>query len=144
MKTVPSEEALLEAAWAARENAYAPYSQFQVGAAVLASSGHIYGGANVENVAYPVGLCAERSAVAAAVSAGEREIVAVAIVAATQSPPTPCGMCRQTLFEFGLDIQVVSADTSGERCRHTLAELLPQEFGRRDLAQATGQDYEEG
>ncbi|MEC9073070.1 MAG: cytidine deaminase, partial [Myxococcota bacterium] len=91
MKTVPSEDALIEAAWGARDNAYAPYSQFQVGAAVLTGSGRIYPGGNVENVAYPVGLCAERSAVAAAISAGEREIVAVAVVAGTPKPLTPCG-----------------------------------------------------
>ncbi|MEE2780336.1 MAG: cytidine deaminase [Myxococcota bacterium] len=144
MKTVPSEDALIEAAWGARDNAYAPYSQFQVGAAVLTGSGRIYPGGNVENVAYPVGLCAERSAVAAAISAGEREIVAVAVVAGTPKPLTPCGMCRQTLFEFGLEIQIVSEDLSGTRERHSLADLLPQEFGREDLSQATGEAYEEG
>lgn len=144
MKPVPREDELLEAAWVARDNAYAPYSHFHVGAAVLTASGQIYPGANVENVAYPVGLCAERSAVAAAVSAGEREIVAVAVVAGTKRPLTPCGMCRQTLFEFGLDIQIVSEDPGGQRSRHSLADLLPQEFSREELSRATGEDYEEG
>lgn len=129
-------EALVEAAWAVREHAYAPYSRFRVGAAVRAGSGRVYVGANVENASYPVGACAERAAVCAAVSAGEREIVAVAIATDTPKPVSPCGLCRQTLREFGADMEVVLASRDGGRHSTRLGELLPMSFGPDDLRNA--------
>jgi homotetrameric cytidine deaminase len=120
---------LLEAAQRAMRNAYAPYSKFTVGAAVLAASGAIYAGANVENAAYPQGQCAEASALGVLVAAGEREITAVAVVGPPGAVCTPCGGCRQRLAEFG------SADTPvylGDVQNHmSLAELLPRAFNLR-------------
>lgn len=130
------EDALVEAAWAVRDNAYAPYSRFRVGAAVRGKSGRVYVGANVENASYPVGACAERSAVCAAVSAGEREIEAVAIATDTASPVSPCGLCRQTLREFGPEMAVVLSSRDGARYRTALSELLPMSFGPEDLRHA--------
>ncbi|CAA9364133.1 MAG: Cytidine deaminase, partial [uncultured Chloroflexia bacterium] len=89
------EDTLLEAAREVRERAYAPYSNFFVGAAVLCSSGKVYAGCNVENAAYPVGICAERSALSAAIAAGERDVVRLVVVADSPRPVSPCGMCRQ-------------------------------------------------
>jgi cytidine deaminase len=124
-------EALVAAARAAREQAYAPYSGFSVGAAVVAG-GRTFTGVNVENASYPVGVCAERSAVSAMVAAGERRIDAVAVVAAGDHGPTPpCGACRQVLREFaGPEVPVMSvhADDDGVRARWTMGELLPAAF----------------
>ncbi|HHS97868.1 MAG TPA: cytidine deaminase [Chloroflexi bacterium] len=122
---------LIEAARAAREQAYAPYSRYRVGAAVLGKSGAIYTGCNVENAVYPLGLCAERVAIAKAVSEGEREFVALAVV--TENGGTPCGACRQTLREFGEEIVVLIADTSGTYRETTVADLLPDSFSAEDL-----------
>lgn len=126
----------MAAAWAVRDNAYAPYSRFRVGAAVRARSGRVYVGANVENASYPVGACAERSAVCAAISAGEQEIEAVAIATDTASAVSPCGLCRQTLREFGADMTVVLAYRGDARHRTRLGELLPMSFGPEDLREA--------
>lgn len=125
---------LVEAATQARLNAYAPYSGFAVGAAVLSSSGRVFGGCNVENATYGLSICAERSAISAMVAAGEREVRAIAIVTAAPSPTPPCGMCRQTLAEFALDAPVYLASTTpGTMARTTsLAKLLPDAF-RRDM-----------
>jgi cytidine deaminase len=123
---------LIELAVAARERAYAPYSHYMVGAALLTSGGKYYTGANVENAAYPSGLCAERVALFYAVSQGEREFVAVAVV--TSNGGTPCGSCRQALAEFGLDTLVIIADSRGKVMQEVrLAELLPGAFGPGDL-----------
>jgi homotetrameric cytidine deaminase len=123
-------EALLRAAAAAMENAYAPYSQFKVGAAVRAPSGAIYAGANVENVAYPQGQCAEASALGALVAAGETAITAVAVVAERLEVCPPCGGCRQRLSEFGgASTPVYLGPTTT-----TLGELLPGAFDRGALA----------
>ncbi|HID88269.1 MAG TPA: cytidine deaminase, partial [Anaerolineae bacterium] len=116
-------DVLIEQAQAARGRAYAPYSNYQVGAALLGKSGTIYTGCNVENAVYPLGLCAERVAIAKAVSEGERVFIALAVV--TENGGTPCGACRQTLREFGKDIVVLIADTSGNYRETTVAELLP-------------------
>jgi cytidine deaminase len=124
--------ALVEAAQAAREHAYAPYSNFRVGAAVLAGD-RIYTGANVENASYGLTICAERAAVFAAISAGERKLEAVAIVTDTEAPTPPCGACRQVLREFGADLPVVSATTQGWQVTHPLSELLPFSFGPEHL-----------
>lgn len=111
----------------ARRHAYAPYSKYAVGAALLAASGKIYRGANVENAAYPTGMCAERAALFHAVSEGERQFTAVAIV--TTNAGMPCGACRQALSEFGLDLLVLIADTNGMVVSETtLDALLPQAF----------------
>ncbi len=120
-------ERLVAAARAARRRAYAPYSRFLVGAAVLAD-GRIYRGVNVENASYPLSVCAERNAVAAAVLAGRRRIQAVAVVAGEDEPTPPCGGCRQVLHEFGPDALVVSETLGGRRASWNLAELLPAAF----------------
>ena len=130
----PREDELVAAARSAHGNAYAPYSQFHVGAAVLASSGVIYAGANVESASYPVGICAERSAIAAAASAGERRIEAVAIVTDTDDPVCPCGMCRQMIREFAEDCPIILSTKTDSRTTHQLADLLPESFSHADLS----------
>lgn len=116
----------------ARRNAYAPYSEYEVGAALLGESGEIYQGANVENAAYPASMCAERSAVFRAVCQGERKFVAIAV--ATENGGFPCGSCRQVLAEFGVDTTVLIVDAAGEMLRETtVAALLPDSFGPQDL-----------
>jgi homotetrameric cytidine deaminase len=128
-------QALLRAASEAMRNAYAPYSQFKVGAAVRAPSGAIYAGANVENSAYPQGQCAEASALGAMVAAGESAITAVAVVAERLERCPPCGGCRQRLAEFGTPETPVHLGRpgSGDRLTMTLGELLPGSFGREAL-----------
>ncbi len=125
-------EALIAHAQAAREQAYAPYSKYRVGAALLGRSGRVYTGCNVENAVYPLTICAERTAVVKAVSEGEREFVAIAV--ATENGGSPCGACRQTLREFGADIVVLVADASGAYYETTVGELLPRSFDATDLA----------
>jgi cytidine deaminase len=115
---------LVEAAWQVRQLAYAPYSNFQVGAALLAADGRIFVGCNVENLSYGLTNCAERVAVGAAVAAGAREFVAVAVVADTAVPISPCGACRQVLAEFGVERILLANRT--ERLEFTLDELLPR------------------
>jgi len=122
---------LIERAQAARERAYAPYSNYRVGAALLTKSGRVYTGCNVENAVYPLGICAERVAVTKAVSEGEREFVALAVV--TENGGAPCGACRQTLREFGEDIVVLIADASGVYRETTVARLLPDSFSAANL-----------
>jgi cytidine deaminase len=121
---------LLEAARAARAYAYAPYSRFAVGAALQDEQGRIHAGCNVENAAYPQGLCAEAVALGHLVLAGGRRITAVAVVGEGLELVTPCGGCRQKLREFGGDeVPVVVGDLSTQRARFTLGELLPVSFG---------------
>ncbi|MBC7153180.1 MAG: cytidine deaminase [Rhodobacteraceae bacterium] len=120
---------LIGAARAVRENAHAPYSGFRVGAAILAGSGAIYRGCNVENAAYPEGTCAEAGALAAMVAAGERVIAAVAVIADSPDPVPPCGGCRQKLAEFaGGDVPVTLATTAGASRVVLLGDLLPGAF----------------
>ncbi len=121
---------LIDAAKEVRKNAYAPFSGFAVGAAVLTSSGKIYTGVNVENSSYGLTICAERVAVFKAVSEGERELKAVAIYTDTEEPVWPCGACRQVLYEFAQngDMDVVSATSSGRVEVRKLSELLPEGF----------------
>jgi cytidine deaminase len=124
---------LVRAARAARRRAYAPYSGFKVGAAVLAG-GRVFPGANVENASYPVGICAERAAVAAAAVSGARRIDAVAVASGTAEPIPPCGMCLQALAELGSpSLPVVLVGARGGRVETTLRELLPRAFGKRFL-----------
>ncbi len=125
---------LKQRARAAAQHAYAPYSGFRVGAAVLAASGEIHAGANVENASFGLAICAERNAVFQAVARGVRRIDAVAIYTPTRHATTPCGACRQVLHEFGPEALVVCCtdDTAAER-RYALGELLPGAFGPTDL-----------
>ena len=126
-------DALVAAAWAARRNAYAPYSHFRVGAAILTSAGEVIGGCNVENISYGLTNCAERTAIFTARAAGKLSsgatIVAVAVVGRGATPPSPCGACRQVLYEFGPRCLVVCENLRGERRITTLAALLPDAFG---------------
>jgi cytidine deaminase len=135
MTRLPPEftERMLAAAREVRSRAYARYSGFHVGAAVFAA-GEVYAGVNVENAAYPTGWCAERSAIAAAVTAGHTEIDAIAVVADAQAPTPPCGQCRQALNEFGPDMLVVCEGAGGERASWILSTLLPNAFGPTNLA----------
>ena len=128
------DEELVERARQAMANAYAPYSGFAVGAAVRSASGAVYAGANVENAAYPQGQCAEASALGALVVAGERQVVAVAVMAAGESLASPCGGCRQRLREFaGPATPVHLCGPEGIRETVGLGELLPLSFGPENL-----------
>lgn len=122
------EQLLTERARAAKGRAYAPYSKFHVGAALLCADGSIVDGCNVENASYPAGTCAERVALGAAVVAGHREFTAVAIATDASSATPPCGICRQALAEFAPGIAVVAIDAAGGITRWTLSELLPNPF----------------
>jgi cytidine deaminase len=125
---------LIEAAQQARRWAYAPYSHYPVGAALLTSSGRVYDGVNVENAAYPTGMCAERVAVFKAVSEGELSFAAIVVV--TANGGTPCGACRQVLAEFGVETEVIIADANGRVVMESsVAELLPGAFLPTDLPQ---------
>ena len=123
---------LIELAGEARRRAYAPYSNYPVGAALRTKSGRVFTGCNVENAAYPAGMCAERVAVFKAVSEGEREFEVMAV--STSNGGSPCGGCRQVLAEFGLDTLVLIADGQGRLVRETtVAGLLPEAFTPKDL-----------
>ena len=127
--------ALLAAARAARERAYAPYSRFAVGAALLDEHGRIHAGCNIENAAYPQGQCAEATAIGHLVLAGGTRILAVVVVGVAADPVTPCGGCRQRLREFAADdAPVWVADLDTVRARFTLGQLLPASFGPAHLA----------
>ena len=117
--------ALIQGASEARLNAYAPYSRFAVGAAVQCRSGAIYVGTNIENISYGLTVCAERIAVGSAIAAGEREFVAIAVVADTVEPIVPCGACRQVLAEFTPELIIVSATLRGDQKIEHLSHLLP-------------------
>lgn len=127
-----AERALISAAIAASDNAYAPYSQYPVGAALQASDGSIYTGCNVENAAYPATICAERTALVKAVSEGVLRFTT--LVVATRNAGAPCGICRQMLSEFAPDLRVLLVDFSGQVLQATtLRELLPHSFSPTDL-----------
>ncbi|WP_171207824.1 MULTISPECIES: cytidine deaminase [unclassified Ruegeria] len=126
---------LKDAALAVRENAYAPYSNFKVGAAVRSDTGEIYAGCNVENVAYPEGTCAEAGAIAAMVAAGEQTLTEVYVVASSPEPVPPCGGCRQKLAEFGArDVKVTLATATGVEMETTIGQLLPGAFDASHMA----------
>nr|WP_173812581.1 cytidine deaminase [Dendrosporobacter quercicolus]NSL47109.1 cytidine deaminase [Dendrosporobacter quercicolus DSM 1736]SDL76524.1 cytidine deaminase [Dendrosporobacter quercicolus] len=125
-------EELVKAARAVRDKAYAPYSGFKVGAAVLSGSGKIYSGCNVENASYGLTICAERTAVFKAVAEGETEFSALAVVADTLRPTAPCGACRQVMAEFGIS-KIIMCNTKGEQRVATLDQLLPAVFDKHDL-----------
>ena len=124
---------LVRAARNAAKNAYAPYSNFPVGAAVLAGSGKIFQGVNVENASYGLCNCAERTAVFTALASGERQIKAVAIYTPTSTPTSPCGACRQVINEFGPTALIVSVCDAAARLEMTLDRLLPSSFGPAQL-----------
>jgi cytidine deaminase len=125
---------LLSAALKARENAYAPYSRFAVGAALRAEDGRVYAGANVENAALPQGICAEAAAIAAMVAAGARRITELLVVGGGDALCTPCGACRQRMREFAApETKVHVAGPEGVRGSFTLADLLPHSFGPENL-----------
>jgi cytidine deaminase len=124
---------LEKSARAAAARAYAPYSRFPVGAAVLGGTGKVYSGCNVENASYGLCNCAERTAIFTAIAAGERAVKAVAVYTPTKTVTAPCGACRQVINEFGPDALVISVCNSGERMESTLDRLLPVAFGPKDL-----------
>lgn len=131
----PTWTPLVEAAWTAWSRAYAPYSRFQVGAALLTTDGRLIPGCNVENAAYPATLCAERTAVCAAVATGLRPdgIEALVIVTEAETLTPPCGSCRQVLAEFAVDLPILLVNRNG-RALHHLADLLPHAFTGRNLS----------
>ena len=116
---------LIEAAAAARQRAYAPYSGFKVGAALVSKAGKIYTGCNVENVSFGLTICAERAAIATAIAQGSQEFGAIAIVTAGKKPAIPCGACRQVLAEFNPNMKVIASTVDGKVQEFDLAELLP-------------------
>lgn len=119
-----NEDALVDSAWQVRARAYAPYSNFHVGAALLAGDGRVFTGCNVENLSFGLTICAERVAIANAVAAGAREFACIAVVADTAHPVSPCGACRQVMSEFGIG-KIILANRR-ERESFTLDELLPR------------------
>ncbi len=133
------DQGLITLAAQARQRAYAPYSHYRVGAALLTASGKVYTGCNIENVSYGLTVCAERVAALKAVSEGEREFIAIAVV--TEHGGPPCGACRQVLAEFGPDMRVLATDASGNHRIYTLRELLPVPFRPSDLL---GSEEEKG
>lgn len=126
-------EPLIDAAMRARENAFAPYSNFKVGAALLAANGKIYTGCNVENATYGLTVCAERVALWKAISEGEREFKSIVVASQSDRPASPCGSCRQLLWEFCGDIEVILANTQGLREPQRLGALFPRPFDRSFL-----------
>jgi cytidine deaminase len=119
---------LTERAMAAMERAYAPYSGFRVGAALLAADGSITEGCNVENASYPAGICAERAAVSAAIARGVRDFTAIVIATEAERPTPPCGMCRQVMMEFAPRLEVLSVTRGGADASWTMSDLLPEAF----------------
>ena len=125
---------LIKAARDVRQNAYAPYSEFQVGAALRTASGQVFIGCNVENAAYPEGTCAEAGAIAAMVAAGEQEIAEFVVIAGSPDPVAPCGGCRQKIAEFALpDVAVTMANLEGATETVTVKDLLPGAFNAKQL-----------
>ncbi len=128
-----NDEKLIEAAREYRKRAYCPYSKFQVGAAVLTKKGNIYGGCNIENASYPLTNCAERTAIFKAVSEGEHEFEAIAVVADTEGPCSPCGACRQVMAEFRIP-RIIMTNLSGDVKIVSLQEILPFAFTEDELS----------
>ena len=130
-KISEDEKKLIQKAKEARRNAYAPYSKFKVGAAILTQKGKIYTGANVECASYGLTACAERVALYQAVISGEKKFKQIAVVTNTKEPSTPCGVCRQVLSEFGDHLEVICVNLEGKIRRFKLKELLPYSFKTR-------------
>jgi cytidine deaminase len=127
-----TDEELIAVAKKYREFSYSPYSKFKVGAAVLTKKGNVYGGCNIENSSYPVTNCAERTAIFKAVSEGEKEFEAIALIADTEGPCSPCGACRQVMGEFHID-KIIMANLKGDKKVVTLEAVLPFAFSEKDL-----------
>jgi len=127
-KSLVGDKKLISEAEKARKNAYAPYSKFSVGAALLSRNGKVYTGANLENSSFGQTVCAERLALYKAVSDGEKDFKKIAIVAPGAEPVTPCGICRQALFEFSPELEIVCANLKGKVKKYTLKQLLPHSF----------------
>ena len=125
------DEELIEKAKKVRQNAYAPYSQFKLGSAILTRDGKIYTGANVENSSYGLTVCAERTALYCAVSQGERDFVKIALVSDRENPATPCGACCQVLSEFNPNMEIICANLEGVVKKFSLGKLLPSPFGTK-------------
>lgn len=132
---------LIKYAVRAREQAYVPYSGFKVGAAVQGKSGRIYSGCNIENASYGLANCAERTAIFKAVSEGEQELIAIAVVADTHGPVSPCGACRQVMAEFGIE-KIILTNLHGEQRVVTLEQLLPFSFAKGDFVKDGGKNNE--
>ena len=132
-KDSESGASLKEAALRAMDNAYAPYSNFRVGAALRTKDGQVITGCNMENSAYGLAICAETLAIAYAVSQGLTEFDEMAIATEDSEPTPPCGACRQVLWEFAGDLELILANVKGETGRHRMSELLPQPFDSRSL-----------
>ena len=122
-----TDQALYKAAQNAMKNAYAPYSKFAVGAALLAADGTVYTGVNIENASYPAGICAERTAFAKAISEGVRDFKAIA-VAGSAGSAWPCGICRQFMYEFSEDLRVIAGESEDALKAYALKDLLPEGF----------------
>jgi cytidine deaminase len=129
----PTNPQLIEAALKARNNAYAPYSKFKVGAALLTSTGKIVVGVNVESCSFPVSMCAERTAIGSAIAMGETRFDKIAIVVDTQRLTPPCGMCRQALMEFNPNLKILMANLQGKKKSFSLRDLLPNAFEPKHL-----------
>ena len=131
-------DVLMQAARAVREHAHADYSGFKVGAALETADGTIFTGCNIENATYGLTVCAERVAIFKALSEGHREFRRMVVVAPPEAPTPPCGACRQVLWEFAGDLELILANAKGETGRHRMSELLPQPFDRRLLDRGQG------
>ena len=130
---MPDWKKLVDAARSAQEKAYAPYSKFRVGTALLGESGKVYIGCNVENSSFGMTMCAEQGAISMAVVAGETKFTHLALVTDSPNPESPCGACRQVLSEFAPDLELLSVSTTGAEQRWTITELLPMAFNPNSL-----------
>ncbi|MBR2666966.1 MAG: cytidine deaminase [Oscillospiraceae bacterium] len=128
-----TEQELIQTAQAMLDRAYAPYSRYPVGAALLCADGTVFTGCNVENASSPCGICAERTAVAKAVSEGHTDFVRLAVISRADGPCTPCGMCRQVLYEFAPELELLCCGGDGSVLKTGLRELLPHGFGPDSL-----------
>ena len=130
-----NDEKVIAAALVAREKAYAPYSNYRVGAALLGQNDRIYTGCNIENASFGATICAERVAAVKAVSEGETKFLLLVVATASQPPAFSCGICRQFLAEFGMDLKIILVNPLGDRVETTLADCLPGAFGPHQLKQ---------
>ena len=128
-----TDEELVKKALAARSFSYSPYSKYRVGAALECSDGTVFTGCNVENASYPCGICGERTALAKAVSEGQRKFNRIAVAGSSKEFCTPCGMCRQVLYEFAPEIKILCANDNGEYKELILKDLLPEGFGASSM-----------
>lgn len=124
---------LVQMALDARKNSYSPYSNYKVGAALLCADGTVFTGCNIENASYPAGICGERTAMSKAVSKGHKDFVKIAIAGSSPEICTPCGVCRQFMYEFNPDLIVLCSNNEGKFEPHSLKELLPAGFGPSSL-----------